>query len=200
MEEEVKKMSCKGSQYLHSNKVFILLLLCIIMFNPQAFRASTPQMNLTDADKKEILSILFARELTPSQLDRVIIIYLSPRTDAKWMLEIPGIRFQKLTYEEEKSVSEYYEIFGFQSHRSYAELWLHKGNYLRKQEYNINSVKYKEDGNPKSIGLVNHICLEKLAQVAKRDQGQFIKSILGQLGRCHQKHRKRQKSWFSMGK
>ena len=90
--------------------------------------ASIYQIALTDTDKKEILSILFEHD--PSAAPKEIL--LSPRTDANWVLELPGIRFRQLSYVEEKETSEYYELRDVKVHRDYVELWLSKGNYCKK--------------------------------------------------------------------
>lgn len=91
---------------------------------------SIHQMALTDADKKEILSLLFKDELSASQNEKELL--LSPRTDASWPLELPGFRFKKLTYEEEKQGSEYYEFRNIKITRDYVEISLSKGNYCKK--------------------------------------------------------------------
>lgn len=83
------------------------------------------QTNLTDTDKKQILSLLFQQEQGRT-------ILLSPRTDPNWLLDLPGIRFKKLEYGEEKQVSEYYELSPIKVHGDYVELWIGKGNYCKK--------------------------------------------------------------------
>ncbi|HZN09250.1 MAG TPA: hypothetical protein VFB65_20820 [Pyrinomonadaceae bacterium] len=93
----------------------IILLMSVLIY----------QTNLTDADKKQILSLLF-------QPDQERTILLSPRTDPNWMLDLPGIRFKKLSYGEERRVSEYYELRDIKIHDDYVELWISKGNYCKK--------------------------------------------------------------------
>ena len=58
----------------------ILLLMSVFIY----------QTNLMDADKEQILSLLF-------QPDQERTILMSPRTDPKWLLDLPGIRFKKLS-------------------------------------------------------------------------------------------------------
>ena len=48
------------------------------------------QASLTDTDKKQILSLLCQQEQ-----ERTIL--LSPRTDPTWLMDLPGIRFKKLS-------------------------------------------------------------------------------------------------------
>jgi hypothetical protein len=47
-------------------------------------------------------------------------------------LDVPGIRFKKLEYGEEKQVSEYYELNQIKIRPDYVELWLSKGDYCKK--------------------------------------------------------------------
>jgi hypothetical protein len=96
---------------------------------------STPsayQTVLTNADRKEILSVLFERELAASQNENPLIVRLAPGTDSNWLVELPGIRFQKLTYDEVKQVSEYYELRDVKIRRDFVDVWLSKGNYCKK--------------------------------------------------------------------
>ena len=67
----------------------ILLLMSVFIY----------QANFTDADKKQILSLLF-------QPDQERTILMSPRTDPHLLLDLPGMRFKKLSYGEERQVSE----------------------------------------------------------------------------------------------
>ena len=93
----------------------ILLLISVFTF----------QTTLTDTDKKQILSLLFHPEQDQT-------IFVSPRTDSSWLLEIPGVRFKKLDWGEEKQVAEYYELSQIKIRRDYVELWIAKGNYCQK--------------------------------------------------------------------
>ena len=83
------------------------------------------QANLAEADRKQILSLLFQQEQGRT-------ILLSPRTDPKWLLDLPGVHFKKLEYGEEKDVSEYYELSEIKVRPDYVELWLSKGDYCKK--------------------------------------------------------------------
>ncbi|HEX3250790.1 MAG TPA: hypothetical protein VHS05_15265 [Pyrinomonadaceae bacterium] len=100
----------------------------ILIINAHASSTFNYQVVLTDADKKEILSVLFEPELAAAPKE----ILLSPRTDAKWLLDLPGLRFKQLSYEEEKQVAEYYELRDIKIHTDYIEIWLSKGNYCKK--------------------------------------------------------------------
>ncbi len=97
-----------------------------------AHTQSTDQMVLTSADRKEILSVLFEREIASSQNQKEVVIQLSPRTDRSWLLDLPGVRFQQLSYEQEGHVPEYYEFRDIKIQRDFVELWLSKGNYCKK--------------------------------------------------------------------
>lgn len=96
------------------------MIAIIFLFSVLAY-----QTNLTDADKKQILSLLFQHEQEGTVL-------LSPRTDPKWVLDLPGIHFKKLSYAEERQVSEYYELRDIKIHDDKVELWISKGNYCKK--------------------------------------------------------------------
>lgn len=119
-------------QYLSSSKILSLLFLTILILTATASSTSTHQIALTDADKKQILSLLFKDELAASQNEKELMILLSPRTNAGWPLDLPGIRFQKLSYAEEKQASEYYELGDLKINRDFVEVWLSKGNYCKK--------------------------------------------------------------------
>lgn len=106
----------------------IVFLITIVVINAFAYDS---QPVLTDADKKEILSVLFAQELTAAQNEARTIL-MSPLTNTIWLLELPGVHFKQLTYEEESQVSEYYELRVVKIKRDFVEVWLSKGNYCKK--------------------------------------------------------------------
>lgn len=106
-----------------------IFLMSILVLNAHA--QSTNQSVLTNEDRKEILSILFEREL--AALDgKELIVQFSPRTNAHWLLDRPGVRFERVRYEEEKQVSEYYELHETKTRRNSVEVWFSKGNYCKK--------------------------------------------------------------------
>jgi hypothetical protein len=117
--------------HLYSRKMPGILFISILIFNAHAYSTSIHQVDLTDADKKAILFILFEVELAASKNEELTI-FLSPQTDNKWLLELPDIRFKQLSYEEENHVSEYYELRDTKIERDYIEVWLTKGNYCKK--------------------------------------------------------------------
>jgi len=134
---------------LHSGRVPVLLIIGVLLFTAHASTTSIYQMTLTDADRKEILSILFERELVVAK-QKELVILLSPLTDTKWPLDLPGIRFKKLNYGEEKQVSEYYELSVNKIDRNYVEVWFSKGNYCKKsgESYRFRKENGKWVANP----------------------------------------------------
>lgn len=125
--------------------VFFMSVLFVSAHTSTSFAYQTV---LTNADRKEILSLLFERELAASQNESPLIIRLSPRTNAEWLVEFPGIRFQRLSYEEEKQTSEYYELSDVKIRRKFVEVWLSKGNFCKKAGTNFEFRK--EDGKWKA--------------------------------------------------
>lgn len=114
-------------QFRYSRKLPVLLLLSILLFTAHA---SSNQLALTDTDKKEILSLLFEQEVSAPKEERIIL--MSPRTDKTWLLDLPGVRFRQLSYEDEKQASEYYELSDVKVQRDYVEVSFGKGNYCKK--------------------------------------------------------------------
>jgi hypothetical protein len=109
--------------------VSAIFVMSILIFN--AHTPVTSQTDLTNEDKKQILSKLFELEL--AALDgRDLVIRFSPRTDKTWLVELPGVRFQQLSYDEERQVSEYYELRDVKIRHNLVEVWLSKGNYCKK--------------------------------------------------------------------
>lgn len=109
-----------------------LLLVSIVVTNAFAYGSPHYQSVLTDADKKEILSVIFEHELAAAQKETPRTILMSPLTNTIWLMELPGVRLKQLTYEEEKQVSEYYELRDVKIKRDFVEVWLSKGNYCKK--------------------------------------------------------------------
>ena len=119
-----------------------ILLVSLVVINAFAHSSAHYQSGLTDADKKEILSVLFEQELATAQNETRTIL-MSPGTNTIWLMELPGIRFKQLTYEEEKQVSEYYELRDIKIKRDFVEVWLSKGNYCKKAGSNYQFRKQR---------------------------------------------------------
>jgi hypothetical protein len=100
----------------------------ILSSNPSL--ASGPT-RLTNLDKKAIAALVLRRELVVPRAGNETTILVSPRTYADWLPEIPGVRFRRLAYEEEKLVREYIELW-FLEHPRYVEAHFEKGNYCDK--------------------------------------------------------------------
>jgi hypothetical protein len=111
----------------HSSKTSSLLLMSLMTLTVYASTTSIPQAALTDADKRAILSLLFEAERAAVPNEKELIILLSPRTDPSWIPELPGIRFKRLAYEEERQVSEYFELRITRINRNYGERWKKHG-------------------------------------------------------------------------
>ena len=127
-------------------KALRLLLLSIWLFTAHAFSYQT---TITDADRKEMLAVLFKDELSAAQNGKELTITVSPRTDSSWLLELPGIRFKKLKYEEENQTPEYYELRHSKLGPDYVEIWLGKGSYCVKNGPNYQFRKQNGKWNAK---------------------------------------------------
>ena len=120
-----------------------ILLISIVVINAFVYGSPNDQNVLTDADRKEILAVLFEQELAASQNETPRTIPLSPGTNSNWLLELPGIRFKRLKYEEERQVSEYYDLRDVKIQRDFVEVWLSKGNYCKKAGSNF---QFRKEG------------------------------------------------------
>jgi len=95
--------------------------------------AASGASRLTNVDKKAIATVVLGREIVVPQAGNDTTILVAPTMDACWLPEIPGVRFRRLEYGEEKLVREYIEI-SFVDRRRYVEAHCEKGNYCEKND------------------------------------------------------------------
>lgn len=124
-------MNLKNTLSAHRSIFFMALFFTLWQMTSPARSAPVAKISLTEEDKKEIVAILFRKEFGAVQKGNEVIVFLSPRSNSNWIPEIPGVRFKQLRYEEEQQVAEYYEVGGFQTHRSHIEVDMKKGNYCK---------------------------------------------------------------------
>src|SRR5215467_6167106 len=106
----------------------ILAAVLLVGFSPRS-TASGPT-RLTSLDKKAIATIVLGREIVVPQTGKETTVLVSPGMEADWLPEIPGIRFRRLAYGEQKSVREFIKLW-FEEHRRYVDAHFEKGNYCK---------------------------------------------------------------------
>lgn len=110
-------------QFLAVSLIITLALLCA--------RAATAQTKPSDSEMKEVVRLLLEREVPrPADGGNVTVLF-GPHVSSGWIPEVPGYDIRKLTYDEQKRVTEFYDLTStFKG--SVIELALTKGNYCTK--------------------------------------------------------------------
>ena len=105
-----------------------LLALFLALFFVHAASAQTKP---TDSEMKEVVRLLLEREVQRSANGGNVAVLLGPNVKASWIPEASGFAIRQLSYDEEKRVSEYYDLSSsFKD--GVIEIALTKGNYCRK--------------------------------------------------------------------
>ena len=109
---------------------------------------------LTDADRREIVRCLFVIELDKGQLLRGATVLVSPRFNADLLPTDLALQFERLTYETERTATDYFELSNFESRRTTVRASLQRGNWC----YRSGSVYVFRGGTgrwrPKPYGFV----------------------------------------------
>lgn len=127
--------------------LFLVSFCCAI---PGASHASQQPRSLSDQDGQAIVQLLFEREFKEEvPTDEVL---LSPRLKSSWIPNLQQIKFRQLSYEEEKSGTEYYEI-SFDVRNDYVDVKVAKGNYCVKSGPGFRFSKVKGIWVAKKINL-----------------------------------------------
>jgi hypothetical protein len=106
---------------------------------------------VSEAEAREIVRVLLEREVPRSTDGSEVFILLGPNTNAGWIPQIAGISIRKLKYEEQKLVSEYYDLSASVKGNA-IEIALLKGNYCRKAGRRYQFRRGAEISEPKEIG------------------------------------------------
>ena len=89
-----------------------------------------PPAKIPDDDMREIIRLLFERELHPD--GKEIAVLLGPNWNAAWIPKHAGIQFKQLTYDEQKQGMEYYDLHTSYLSEQSVTVELSKGNYCKK--------------------------------------------------------------------
>lgn len=98
-----------------------------------------------------MVRVLLEREVPRSPDGSDVFILLGPNTKAGWIPQIAGMSIRKLKYEEQKLVSEYYDLSSSVKGDA-IEIALLKGNYCRKAGRRYQFLRGSEMSEPKEIG------------------------------------------------
>lgn len=109
----------------------IIFLTSVLMLHVSALSIPAGIQNITDADIREIASLLFELEFPTRAEGEETVVLLDPNFRPLWIPQLKGIRFKQLAYEEVKQVSEYYTL-NRSGERNEIKFSLVKGNYCRK--------------------------------------------------------------------
>jgi hypothetical protein len=97
--------------------------------------ASAPvvaQSKFAEEDMREIVRILFEQQLAGDREGKEIELVLSPRFYPNWIPTLPGVKFRKMPYSEERSGIVYYEVSRPERKAGEIVLALMKGNACSK--------------------------------------------------------------------
>lgn len=87
---------------------------------------------IPDADKREILALLFRRELASDRGGEPVAVLLGPGVEPRWLPEVSGISFRRLGYDEVRRAREYYDVMRFERRGRDISVELLRGNYCKK--------------------------------------------------------------------
>lgn len=108
------------------------LLAAILWTGHAAAQQSDAGRRSQDAERREILALIFRRELRATEDGGPAVALVGPNVNPLWIPEVTGVSIRQLGYGEVTQVREYYDLTNFERRGKWGSVGLLRGNYCKK--------------------------------------------------------------------
>ena len=114
----------------------------------------TAQTRPSDAEMKEVVRLLLEREVPRNAAEGGnVAVLFGPNVNSNWIPEAPGFTIRQLSYDEQKKVSEFYDLTS-SSEGNVIKIELVKGNYCRRSGPRYEFRREAGSWRPKLVGYI----------------------------------------------